>query len=213
GGYELLEELGRGGMGVVYKAQQTSPSRLVALKMLLAGSYAEPARRSRFLAEGDAIARLQHPNIVQIHEVGQQDGLPFLVLEYVGGGSLADRLHGVPQPPRPVAELVETLARAVHHAHTHGVVHRDLKPGNILLQVGQAFQPDSGVRLESLTYIPKITDFGLARHERPELTATGDVLGTPSYMAPEQAAGGKHLVGPPADARALGAIPSQCLTV
>src|SRR5262249_54137138 len=122
GGYELLGELGRGGMGVVYKARQTSPSRLVALKMILAGSYAEPARRSRFLAEGDAIARLQHPNIVQILEVGQQDGLPFLVLEYVGGGSLADRLNGVPQPPRPAAELVEALARAVHHAHTHGVI-------------------------------------------------------------------------------------------
>jgi tetratricopeptide (TPR) repeat protein len=196
-GYELLEELGRGGMGVVYKAHQTSPSRLVALKMILAGSYAEPARRSRFRAEGDATARLQHPNIVQIHEVGQHDGLPFLVLEYVGGGSLADRLNGMPQPARPAAELVEVLARAVHYAHTHGVVHRDLKPGNILL--GEDGQP-------------KITDFGLARHERPELTATGDVLGTPSYMAPEQAAGGRQPVGPPADVWALGAILYECLT-
>src|SRR5262249_19716249 len=100
GVYELVEELGRGGMGVVYKARQTSPSRLVALKMLLGGDYADPDRRARFLAEGDAIARLQHPNIVQIFEVGQHEGLPFLVLEYVGGGTLADRLQGVPQPPR-----------------------------------------------------------------------------------------------------------------
>src|SRR5262245_35248010 len=133
GGYEVLEEVGRGGMGVVYKARQAAPRREVAVKVLLAGAFADPGRRARFLAEGDALARLQHPNIVQIFEVGQHDGLPFLVLEFVGGGSLAERLRGAPQPPRQAAELVETLARAVHHAHTHGVVHRDLKPANVLI--------------------------------------------------------------------------------
>jgi WD40 repeat protein len=196
-GYELLEELGRGGMGVVYKARQLSPNRLVALKMILAGGYAEPSRRARFFAEGDATARLQHPNIVQIFGMGEHDGLPFLALEYVGGGSLADRLQGVPQPPRQAAALVETLARAVHHAHEHGVVHRDLKPANVLL--GEDGQP-------------KVTDFGLARHERPGLTATGEILGTPSAMAPEQAAGGRQPVGPSADVWALGAILYECLT-
>jgi WD40 repeat protein len=197
GGYELLGEIARGGMGVVYKARQVSPNRLVALKMILAGGFADPGRRARFLAEGDAIARLQHPNIVQIHEVGQHDGLPFLVLEYVCGGNLADRLGGVPQPPPQAAALIETLARAVHHAHAHGVVHRDLKPANILLsEYGQ----------------PKITDFGLARHERSELTATGEMLGTPSYMAPEQATGASQAAGPAADIWALGAILYECLT-
>jgi serine/threonine protein kinase len=168
----------------------------VALKMILAADYSDPARRARFLAEGDAIARLQHPNIVQIHEVGQHGGLPFLVLEHVGGGSLAAQLRGVPQPPRRAAELVERLARAVHHAHLHGVVHRDLKPANVLL--GEHGEP-------------KVTDFGLARYDRPGLTATGDVLGTPSYMAPEQAVSGQP-VGPAADVYALGAILYEMLT-
>lgn len=197
GGYELLEELGRGGMGVVYKARQLSPNRLVALKMILAGGYTEPNRRARFFAEGEATARLQHPNIVQIFDMGEHDGLPFLALEYVDGGSLADQLKRAPQPPRQAAALVQTLALAIHHAHQHSVVHRDLKPANVML--GEDGQP-------------KITDFGLSRHERPGLTATGDILGTPSSMAPEQAAGGRQLVGPAADIWALGAILYECLT-
>ncbi len=196
-GYTILEELGRGGMSVVYKARQSQPDRLVALKMILAGGHAGPERRTRFLAEADAIARLQHPGIVQVHEVGENDGLPFLILEYLAGGSLAERTHGQPQPPRQAAELVETLARAIHHAHQQGIVHRDLKPSNILLTAqGQ----------------PKVSDFGLAKQERPELTATGAVLGTPSYMAPEQASGDNRAVGPAADVYALGAILYELLT-
>jgi WD40 repeat protein len=196
-GYEVIAELGRGGMSVVYQARQTHPGRLVALKMILAGAHAGVDRLARFLSEADAIARLQHPNIVQIYEVGQHEGLPFLSLEYVSGGSLAQKLAGGPQPPRPAAALVEKLARAVHHAHAHGVVHRDLKPANILLTADGT---------------PKVSDFGLAKQERPELTATGAILGTPSYMAPEQASGDNPAVGPPADVYALGAILYELLT-
>src|SRR5262249_46984951 len=172
--YEVLEEAGRGGMSVVYKARQAHPARVVALKMLLPGAHAGAERQARFLSEADAIARLQHPNVVQVYEVGQHDGLPYFAMEYVGGGSLARQLAGLPQPSRQAAALVETLALAMQHAHRHGVVHRDLKPANVLLTAeGQ----------------PKVTDFGLAKQDRPGLTATGAVLGTPSYMAPEQAAG------------------------
>jgi len=196
-GYTILEELGRGGMSVVYKARQSRPDRLVALKMILAGGHAGAERRARFLAEADAIGRLQHPGIVQVYEVGEQDGLPFLVLEYLAGGTLADRTRGQPQPLRQAAQMVETVARAVHHAHQQGVIHRDLKPGNILLtSQGQ----------------PKVSDFGLAKQERPELTATGAVLGTPSYMAPEQAEGDKRAIGPASDVYALGAILYELLT-
>jgi WD40 repeat protein/tRNA A-37 threonylcarbamoyl transferase component Bud32 len=197
GGYEVLEELGRGGMSVVYKARQTQPNRLVALKMILAGRHLDPARRARLLAEADAIARLRHPHIVQIYAAGEHDGLPFLALELVSGGSLAEKQGGSPLPARRAAALVETLACAIQHSHEHGVVHRDLKPANVLLTgEGQ----------------PKITDFGLARHERPELTATGAVLGTPSYMAPEQAGGDNRAVGPAADVYGLGAILYELLT-
>jgi WD40 repeat protein len=196
-GYEVLAELGRGGMSVVYQARQAQPARLVALKMILAGEHADADRLARFRAEADAIARVQHPHIVQIYEVGQHEGLPFLSLEYVSGGSLAQQLAGTPQPPRPAAALVEKLARAVHHAHQHGVVHRDLKPANILLTADGT---------------PKITDFGLAKQERLDLTVTGAVLGTPSYMAPEQAAADRQAVGPAADVYALGAILYELLT-
>src|SRR5262249_10938895 len=150
----------------------------------------------RFLAEADAIARLRHPNIVQIYEVGQHDGLPFLSLEYLSGGTLAQQVRG-PHPAREAAALMETLARTVQHAHEHGVVHRDLKPANILLTAEGT---------------PKVTDFGLAKHERPELTATGAVVGTPQYMAPEQARGDNRTVGPAADVYALGAILYELLT-
>jgi WD40 repeat protein/tRNA A-37 threonylcarbamoyl transferase component Bud32 len=200
-GYEILGELGRGGMGVVYKARQERPARLVALKMLRGGAHADPQRRARLLAEAGAIARLQHPHIVQVFEVGEYDGsdgpLPFLVLEHVAGGNLANRLAGTPQPPRQAALLVRTLAEAVHHAHGKGVIHRDLKPANILLT-------EEGT--------PKINDFGLARQPDQDLTASGAVLGTPSYMAPEQAGGDRRQVGPAADVYALGAILYEMLT-
>jgi serine/threonine protein kinase/WD40 repeat protein len=235
-GYTILEELGRGGMSVVYKAWQAHPDRVVALKMILAGAHAGPERQARFLAEADAIARLVHPHIVQIHEVGQHDGLPFFSLEYVDGGSLAQPLAGAPLPPRPAAALLEKVARAVDFAHENGVVHRDLKPANILLQrnpetheknektnkepdekrvdpSGQrpTFGYSSSVSCVSW-FIPKISDFGLAKQERSELTATGAVLGTPSYMAPEQAGGDNRTVGPAADIYSLGAILYEMLT-
>jgi WD40 repeat protein len=206
-------------MSVVYQARQHHPGRVVALKVLLAGGHAGAERRARFLAEADAIARLQHPHIVQIFEVGEHDGLPFLALEYVEGGSLAQRLGGAPLPPRPAAALLEPLARAVQHAHDRGIVHRDLKPANILLAFSGRSQggADEAAKAPPCErplneVIPKITDFGLARHERPELTASGAVLGTPSYMAPEQAAGDNPAVGRAADIHALGAILYELLT-
>jgi serine/threonine protein kinase len=132
-GYEILGELGRGGMGVVYQARQQSCDRVVALKMILTGPHAGPQEHQRFRSEAQAVARLQHPGIVQLFEVGEVEGRPYLALEHVAGGSLADRLDGTPLPPGQAAELVEALARAVHHAHEHGVIHRDLKPANVLL--------------------------------------------------------------------------------
>jgi hypothetical protein len=211
-GYEVLEEIGRGGMGVVYKARHLALNRIVALKMILAGQHAGAAELDRFRTEAQAIARLSHPHIVQVYEVGEHERRPFLSLEYCAGGSLEKQLNGAPLLPVEAAELVATLARAMEAAHRAGVVHRDLKPANVL--VGQAFQPDSSsskeVRLESLTY--KITDFGLAKRlDDLSRTQTGAVLGTPSYMAPEQAQGKKD-VGPSADIYALGAILYECLT-
>jgi predicted Ser/Thr protein kinase len=198
-GYEIVKELGRGGMGVVYQARQTALKRTVALKMILAGAHAGEAELARFRTEAEAVARLQHPNIVQIHEVGERDGLPYFSLEYVDGGSLADQIDGTPWPGRQAAELVEVLARAVDYAHQRGVVHRDLKPQNILLTADGT---------------PKITDFGLAKQlqEQRGLTRTGAVLGTPSYMAPEQAEGKVKAIGPAADVYGLGAILYELLT-
>jgi formylglycine-generating enzyme required for sulfatase activity len=190
-------------MSVVYKARQLRPDRVVALKMLSHGGHVPTERRARFLAEADAIARLQHPHIVEIYQVGQHADMPFLALEYLAGGTLANRLGGRPLPIRQAAALVETLARAVQYAHERGVIHRDLKPANILLQNLAVSVADS--------FSPKITDFGLAKYERPDLTATGDVLGTPSYMAPEQA-GGSREVGPSVDIYALGALLYELLT-
>ncbi|WZO97466.1 protein kinase [Isosphaeraceae bacterium EP7] len=192
-GYQILGELGRGGMGVVYLAREVGLNRPCALKMILAGAHADDEAKSRFLAEAEAVARLQHPNIVQIHHVGEADGLPFFELEYVEGGSLDKRLDGNPWPPRRAAELVESLARGVAQAHRLGIVHRDLKPANILIAADGT---------------PKITDFGLARamNTESDLTATQSVMGSPSYMAPEQAEGKTKGLGPLADVYALGAI-------
>jgi WD40 repeat protein len=192
-GYEVQQVLGRGGMGIVYRAVQVALKRPVALKMILAGDHAAPDMLARFQSEAEAVARLQHPNVVQIHEVGTHNGLPYFCMELVDGGSLADKVRGTPQPPREAAALLEVLARAVHHAHQKGIVHRDLKPANVLLCADGT---------------PKIADFGLAKQQEghAEQTASGAVVGTPSYMAPEQAAGRRRAVGPAADVWALGAI-------
>jgi WD40 repeat protein len=198
-GYEVLAELGRGGMGVVYQARQVRANRVVALKMILTGVHAGEAERRRFLTEAEAVARVQHPNIVQVHEVGEHDGHPFFSLEFCPGGSLADKLDGTPLPPHEAARLVEVLARAVQAAHEAGVVHRDLKPANVLLAADGT---------------PKVTDFGLAKRlgDAAGQTASGAIVGTPSYMAPEQAAGRSKEVGALADVYALGAVLYECLT-
>jgi tRNA A-37 threonylcarbamoyl transferase component Bud32 len=201
-GYEVLATLGRGGMGVVYKARQTKLGRIVALKMILSGAHAGEADLARFRTEAEAIARLQHPNIVQIHEVGEQGGLPYFSLEFCPGGLLEKKLSGTPLPPAEAAALVETLARAMQAAHEKGVIHRDLKPANVLLA-------EDGT--------PKITDFGLAKKlDEAGQTASGSVMGTPSYMAPEQAGykpdAPARGIGPACDIYALGAILYECLT-
>jgi WD40 repeat protein len=221
-GYDILQELGRGGMGVVYKARQHKLNRVVALKMILAGGHASASDLARFLAEAEAVAQMQHPNIVQLFESGQHDGLPYFTLEFVVGGSLSQKLGGVPLPPREAARLVEQLARGMHYAHERGIVHRDLKPANILLAVasdqGPVARKDGSSSLATdhwpLTTIPKITDFGLAKRVESGsgLTASGAIMGTHSYMAPEQAGGGGKHVGPAADIYALGAILYECLT-
>jgi tetratricopeptide (TPR) repeat protein len=200
-GYAILEELGRGGMGVVYKARQAGLNRLVAIKMIRGGSGAGPNELARFRAEAEAVARLHHPNIIQIHEIGEADGRPYLSLEYVDGGSLAAHLAHGPLPVPQAVELIETLAQAVAFAHRCGIVHRDLKPANILLQTRE-------------TTVPKIADFGLAKllDEEASKTQTGSVLGTPNYMAPEQAGGARAEVGPAADVYALGAVLYEMLT-
>src|SRR5262245_21256149 len=229
-GYEVLEELGRGGMGVVYKARQKGLNRLVALKMILSGAHASRQDLARFRAEAEAVARLQHPNIVQVYEINEGDGRPFFSMEFVGGGSLANRLGGRPRTPRDAALLVRALALAVHAAHQEGIIHRDLKPANILLgqerrgnsRAGQP-APDDSIRQAqpdpqaALTdCVPKITDFGLAKQFTDEgasgPTRDGDILGTPSYMAPEQASGKLGVIGPATDIHALGAILYEMLT-
>jgi eukaryotic-like serine/threonine-protein kinase len=207
GEYTILHEVGRGGMGVVYQARHRGLRRLVALKMILAGGFASESQRQRFRREAELAARVQHPNIVQIYEVGVHDGHPFLAMEWVGGGTLAERIGGDPWPPGEAARLVETLARAIDVAHRQGVVHRDLKPSNILIQA----DPDGEPTRLMAGAVPKVGDFGLARATDGEggLTASGLAMGTPEYMAPEQAAGA--VVGPAADIYALGVMLYQLL--
>jgi eukaryotic-like serine/threonine-protein kinase len=198
-GYEILGELGRGGMGVVYKARQVRLNRPCALKMILGGGHASAESAARFLTEAQAIAQLQHPHIVQIHHIGEADGLPFFELEYVPGGSLDRRLNGTPWSARRAAALIEPVTRGVAEAHRQGIVHRDLKPGNVLLAADGT---------------PKITDFGLAKSLDSDsgLTRTDSIMGSPGYMAPEQAEGKTKQVGPPADVYALGVILYELLT-
>lgn len=197
-GYEILGELGRGGMGVVYKARHRALNRLVALKMILAGSHASASDLARFKIEAEAAARLQHPGVVQLYEIGEYRGLPYFSLEFCPGGSLEKRLQGTPMPPGEAAALVEKLAWAMHAAHQKGIIHRDLKPANILVS-------EDGT--------PKITDFGLARKlDDVSQTQSGSIMGTPSYMSPEQAGGRTRELGPACDIYALGAILYECLT-
>jgi serine/threonine protein kinase len=202
-GYEFLEELGRGGMGVVYKARQLGLNRLVALKMVLAGAHAGANELARFHIEAEAFARLQHPNIVRIYEIGEHAGCPYFTMEFVEGRSLAGKLDGIPWSSRAAARLIATLAAAIHSAHERGVVHRDLKPANVLLTADGT---------------PRISDFGLAKRldsqpgVKVPLTCNFDFLGTPSYMAPEQVAGTTGRIGPATDVYGLGAILYELLT-
>jgi eukaryotic-like serine/threonine-protein kinase len=226
-GHEILGELGHGGMGVVYKARQVGLNRVVALKMILAGSRADAGQLHRFRAEAEAVARLQHPNIVQIHQVGEADGCPYFTMEFVDGRSLAQELGGTPQPARQVAGFIRTLALAMHTAHERGIIHRDLKPANVLLQKSDV--PGSSPRLRAsesaaaanfdlisptLDCLPKITDFGLAKQLDADVSQTGSgvILGSPSYMAPEQANSKIGEIGAAADVYALGAILYELLT-
>jgi tetratricopeptide (TPR) repeat protein/tRNA A-37 threonylcarbamoyl transferase component Bud32 len=218
-GYEVLGMLGRGGMGVVYKARQTRLNRVVALKMMLSGMHAGEEEAARFRREAEAVARLQHPNIVQIYEIGEHESRPFFSLEFVEGGSLDKMLGGTPQSPREAARMIEQLARAIHVAHQAGILHRDLKPANVLLQrKADSRSPSSEAATGQAVPISdctlKITDFGLAKNidDQNCQTQSGAIMGTPSYMAPEQAAGQNKDLGPAADIYALGSMLYDFLT-
>src|SRR6266478_4016301 len=199
GDYELLEEVGRGGQGVVFRARQKSLNRTVALKVISLGQWASKAHLKRFRLEAEAAARLEHPGIVPIHEVGERDGQCYFSMKFVEGGQLDEVVRRTPMSIRQAAELIAKVARTVHYAHQHGILHRDIKPGNILLdRKGE----------------PQLTDFGLARLVETEstMTRTLDVLGTPSYMAPEQAVGNTAAVSSVTDVYGLGAVLYQLLT-
>src|SRR5213079_1693936 len=199
GDYELLEEVGRGGQGVVFRARQKSLNRTVALKVISLGQWASKAHLKRFRLEAEAAARLEHPGIVPIHEVGERDGSCYFSMKFVEGGQLDEVVRRAPMSIRQAAELIAKVARTVHYAHQHGILHRDIKPGNILLD-GKGE--------------PHLTDFGLARLVETEstVTRTMEVLGTPSYMAPEQAVGNNARISSATDVYGVGAVLYQLLT-
>src|SRR5438309_8032275 len=199
GDYELLEQIGRGGQGVVFRARQKSLNRIVALKVIGLGQWASEAHLKRFRLEAEAAARLEHPGIVPIHEVGERDGSCYFSMKFIEGGQLDEVVKREPMSIRQGAELIANVARTVHYAHEHGILHRDIKPGNILLDAKGE---------------PHLTDFGLARLLETESsdTQTLDVLGTPSYMAPEQAVGNNAAVSSTTDVYGLGAVLYQLLT-
>lgn len=227
GDYELLEEIARGGMGVVYRARQVNLNRIVAVKMILSGRLADDDDVARFRAEAEAAANLQHPNIVAIHEVGEYEGQHYFSMDYVVGQSLAELVREHPLPAGRAAEIIRTVAEAVDYAHRRGVIHRDLKPANVLMAVDdescadleKANGSDRYERVRDISdrgghSVPKITDFGLAKQVEAgsDLTATGQILGTPSYMPPEQAGGNRDEIGPASDVYSLGAILYELLT-
>ena len=202
-------------MGVVFKARQVSLNRVVALKMVLAGGFQSPEGRERFLAEAAVVARMQHPNVVQIFECGTHDDQLYFSMELCEGGSLAQRLRSGPLSPREAAALVRSLAEGAQAAHDQGIIHRDLSPGNILL-AGRGREPPEGERSAGsprplAEFIPKISDFGLAKQTNVDVTRSGVVLGTPRYMAPEQTVDARA-IDHRADVYALGAILYECLT-
>jgi serine/threonine-protein kinase len=214
GDYELLEEIGRGGMGVVYKAWQRSLGRIVALKLILKGQFASHADLARFRSEASSAARLDHPHIVPVYDVGEVDGQPYFTMKYVEGTTLADRLRDGPLPPADAARIILHVAQAVQAAHQAEILHRDLKPSNILLakeeggrMKDEAIRAGTALRAPTMLH-PLLTDFGLAKRVDSEvsLTRTGAILGTPQYMAPEQAAGSRGSAGPASDVYSLGAI-------
>jgi serine/threonine protein kinase len=198
GDYELLEEIARGGMGVVYRARQPSLERIVAVKMILAGQFASKQIIQRFRGEVTAAALLQHPNIVAIHDVGIHDDQHYFSMDYVAGQNLSQLVGNRPLPPGKAARYVKVIAEAIHYAHEQGILHRDLKPSNVLI--------------DSATDQPRITDFGLAKRLDGEstLTLTGQVLGSPNFMPPEQASNDRSKVGRHSDVYGLGAIRSVC---
>ncbi len=223
GDFELIEELGRGGMGVVYRARQLSLNRVVALKMMLGGAHGSAADMARFRAEAESAARLDHPNIVPVYSVAEHDGRPYFTMKWVDGLTLASRLAAGPMPPREAAAILAPVCRAIHYAHQHGILHRDLKPSNILLQLrgpglgvqGSGTLHESSVlNLEPRTLNPFVTDFGLAKRVdvAGALTQTGAIIGTPGYMPPEQAAGSRGQLGPASDVYSLGAVLYHMLT-
>ncbi len=212
-GYEIVEEIGRGASGIVYRAIDRALDRTVALKVLVSGARAKPSELVRFQRESEALARMNHPHVVRVFDIGEQDGVPFLAMEWIDGNSLAEYLHLVPVSSRQAAEIVAALACGISHAHGHRVLHRDLKPQNVLVANHDAGDSSGTTSADQIAVRLKIIDFGLARFcdEDGFHTRTGETLGTPAYMAPEQIAGDPMQIQPATDVYGLGAILYECL--